>query len=113
MRFRCLACGHEFEDRAGQTRNKRQCGKCGRRRIVESASFAAAVEKVRTMRASDFNPAVTREALAQILEAVNPVSPNASLASVLRGEFHEALNDPFVAAKAIIDVLREANREPT
>ena len=110
VKFRCLACGHLFEDRVEQPRNRRQCAKCGRRRSVDLASYKAAVKQARKMRHDGFLPDVTRTAFASLLDALNPVSPQSTISSVLQGRLDEALNDPFIAVKAALDVWRDACR---
>ncbi len=42
MRFICLACGHEFDDRL-DTPNRRQCSVCGRRRVIEAQKYRNAI----------------------------------------------------------------------
>lgn len=113
MHFRCLACGHEFEDRVEQPRNSRQCSQCGRRRMIESSKYHAAVDQIRDLRRSQFDPQVSRETLASLIETLNPVALQNSLSSILRGELGEALDDPFIGAKALVDIWRDACRDDT
>lgn len=111
MRIRCLACGHEFEDRIEQPRNRRQCGNCGRRRTIEMYVYRAAVDQAREMRRTQFDPKVSRETFASLIDALDPVSPQAALGRLLRGDLKDALDDPFIAAKAVLDIWKDACKE--
>jgi len=111
MRYRCLACGHDFEDRSDTPRNQRQCSKCGRRRAVEMQQYQAAIEKVKEFRRVNPGLKVSRQALASLLEALEPASPQASLNRLLRGELGEALADPFIAIRTGLQIWQQAGEE--
>ena len=60
------------------------------------------------MRESGGLPDVSRAALASLLDALNPVSPQSTISSLLQGRLDEALDDPFIAVKVALDVWRDA-----
>ena len=111
MQYRCLTCGHEFEDRSDMPRNQRQCSECGRRRVVEAQQYRAAVEKVKEFRRLNPGLKVSWEALASLLESLEPASPQASLNRLLRGELGEAMADPFIAIRAGLQIWQQAGQE--
>lgn len=111
MRYKCLSCGHEFEDRSGTLRNQRQCSKCGRRRVVDIQQYETAIEKVKEFRRLNPDPKVPREALASLLKALEPASPQASLNRLLRGELGEALADPFIAIRTGLQIWQQAGED--
>jgi DNA-directed RNA polymerase subunit RPC12/RpoP len=110
--FRCLACGHEFEDRVDNPK-RRQCSNCGRRRIIESEKYRNAVETVKEFRRnsplSTFEHAI--DALDSLREVADTASPVASLVSALRGELGDTLLDPFIVARVAWDIWHQAGRE--
>jgi len=110
--YKCLACGHEFEDRVDNPK-RRQCSNCGRRRIIESQKYRNAVEAAKQFRrnfpSSTFEQAIV--ALDSLREVADSASPVASLISALKGEFGDALLDPFIAARVAWDIWYQAGRE--
>lgn len=111
MRYRCLTCGHEFEERSDAPRNQRQCSKCGRRRAVEAQQYRAAIDAVKEFRRLNPGLKVSRQALASLLEALEPASPQASLNRLLRDELGKALADPLIAIRTGLQIWQEAGEE--
>jgi DNA-directed RNA polymerase subunit RPC12/RpoP len=110
--FRCLACGHEFEDRIDNPK-RRQCSNCGRRRIIESQKYRNAVEAAKQFRRNfplaTFEQAIV--ALDSLREVADSASPAASLVSALHGELGDTLLDPFIVARVAWDIWHQAGRE--
>jgi len=110
--YRCLACGHEFDDRIGNPK-RRQCSNCGRRRVIESQKYRNAVEAAKKFRrrfpSSTFEQAIV--ALDSLRKVADSASPAASLVSALRGELGDALLDPFIVARVAWDIWHQAGRE--
>lgn len=112
MRYKCLACGHEFDDRIDSAK-RRQCSNCGRRRLIDAQKYANAVAAAKEFRhhfpSAGFEEAIA--ALDSLRTVLDTASPAASLASVLHGELGDALLDPFIAAKVVWDIWRQAGEE--
>ena len=110
--YRCLACGHEFDDRVDNPK-RRQCSICGRRRVIESQKYRNAVEAVKKFRrdfpSSTFEQAIV--ALDSLRKVADIVSPVASLVSALRGELGDALLDPFIVARVAWDIWHQSEKE--
>lgn len=105
MLYKCLACGHMFEDRV-ENPKRRQCSSCGRRRVIEAHRYANAIEAAKEFRrnfpSASFEQAIT--ALDSLRTVLDRASPAASLASAFHGEFGDALLDPFIAARIGWDI---------
>jgi DNA-directed RNA polymerase subunit RPC12/RpoP len=111
MRYKCLACRHEFDDRLDNPR-RRQCSKCGRRRVIEGQKYTNAVEAAKEFR-RNFPSATFEQAIAaldSLRTVLDTASPAASLASAFRGELGDALLDPFIAARVGWDIWYEAGK---
>lgn len=112
MRYKCLVCQHEFEDRVERPK-RRQCSECGRRRVIEAYRYRNAIDAARDFRRSF--PSATLEqaidAIDSLRRVLDTASPAASLASALAGEFGDALLDPFIAAGVTWDIWRQAEQE--
>ena len=110
--FRCLACGHEFDDRVDNPK-RRQCSNCGRRRVIESQRYWNAVEAAKRFRrdfpSSTFEQAII--ALDSLRAVTDSASPAASLVSALHGELGDALLDPFIVTRVAWDIWHQAGRE--
>jgi len=110
--YRCLACGHEFDDRVDNPK-RRQCSNCGRRRVIESQKYRNAVEEAKQFR-RNFPSATFEQAIAaldSLRTVVDGASPAASLVSALHGELGDALLDPFIVARVAWDIWHQAGRE--
>jgi len=112
MRYKCLACSHEFEDRVDSPK-RRQCSNCGRRRVIEGYKYRNAVEAAREFRRkfplASFEEAIA--ALDSLRTVLDTASPAASLASAFHGELGDALLDPFIVARVGWDIWRQAGEE--
>lgn len=112
MRYRCLACGHEFEDRVDSAK-RRQCSNCGRRRVIEADKYRNAVEAAKEFRYK-FPLASFEEAMAaldSLRTVLDTASPAASLASAFHGELGDALLDPFIVTRVGWDIWHQAGKE--
>ncbi len=112
MRYRCLACGHQFDDRVDNPR-RRQCSNCGRRRVIDAQKYANAVKAAKEFR-RNFPSATFEQAIAaldSLRTVLDTASPAASLASMFHGELGDALLDPFIAARVGWDIWHQASKE--
>jgi DNA-directed RNA polymerase subunit RPC12/RpoP len=111
MRYRCLACGHEFDVRVNNPM-RRQCSNCGRRRVIESEKYANAIKAAEEFRRNfplaTFEQTIT--ALDSLRTVIDKASPAASLASAFHGEFGDALLDPFITARVGWDIWCQAGK---
>jgi len=73
--------------------------------------YQAAIEKVKEFRRLSPGLKVSGQALASLLEALEPASPQASLNHILRGELGEALADPFIAIRTGLQIWQQAGQE--
>lgn len=73
--------------------------------------YQAAIEKTKEFRRFNPNPKIPREALASLLEALEPTSPQASLNRLLRCELGEALTDPFIAIRTGLQIWQKAGED--
>lgn len=112
MSYTCLACGHEFDDRVDRPK-RRQCSKCGRRRVIETYKYRNAIEAAKDFRRNSHSATFEQAmaALDSLRDVLDTASPAASLASVLQGELGDALLDPFIVARVGWDIWHKAGEE--
>lgn len=111
MQYKCLTCGHEFAGREEAPKNRRQCSKCGRRRVTTVEAYRTAVAKVKELRRDSWHPGSPQDAVSALIEALDPASPRATLIHILKGHIGEAVGDPFIAVRTALRIWQDAGHE--